>query len=105
MYAIRSYYDFMSDSTSVQKLSVYFFAGDLDVFIAPEDEFLNYIQNGYLAELSDQLPNDVFSQLSDQFVFGEVVDTDVDGTELSRSETGVYGIYLDSLPCFRNNFV
>ncbi len=94
-----SYY--MSDSTSVQKISVYFFAGDLDVFIAPEDDFINYVHNGYLTELSEQLPNDLFSQLSNQFLQGEVIDTDVDGTELSRTETGVYGVYLDSLPCFQ----
>ena len=69
-----------------EKLSVYFTAGDVDVLIAPESIIKNYASFGYLDKLTDQLPTDLCTSLSESFLFSTTEDNPV---------SGAYGIYLD----------
>jgi hypothetical protein len=89
-----------SDYSSVEKLSIYVYTGELDIFIAPEDTFREYAQRGTISGLSSLLPSDTFLSLSDRFLMTEIVETDVDDSIISIGETDAYGIYLDSLSIF-----
>ncbi len=69
-----------------QKLGTYFYAGQIDVIIAPESVFADYARLGNLSKLSDELPTDLFTKLTDSFYYSE---TEEDKT------SSPYGIYLD----------
>ena len=82
------------------KLTTFIAAKEIDLIIAPEGVFSQYIKSGFFINLEDQLPNDVFVSLSEQLYFGNV---EVDPEYESDSyETKPYGIMLDSLPCYEN---
>lgn len=76
-----------------QVFSTYVASGEIDILIAPKSEFTNYTQFGFLAKLTDQLPTDVYSALTNQFY---IADTDED------PEKSVYGIYLKDTELFKN---
>ncbi len=69
-----------------QKLVTYFYAGEIDVLIAPESVFSKYAGFGYFSKLSDQLPTDLCTALADSFYYA--------ATEESPAESA-YGIYLN----------
>jgi hypothetical protein len=69
-----------------QKLVTYLYASEIDIIIAPESVFASYAHNGYMSKLSDELPTDLFSALSDSFYYS--------GTEDDATESA-YGIHLD----------
>jgi hypothetical protein len=80
-------------ATSQQVLSTYVATGEIDVIIAPESIFKEYTDNGYFAKLSDELPTDVYSSLTDSFL---ISDTSED------TEKNAYGIYLTNSDLFKN---
>lgn len=79
-------------SSMQQVLSTYVAAGEIDVIIAPESDFANFAYYSYMAKLSDELPTDVYSTLTDNFY---ITDTEED------SEKAAYGIYLDNSDLFK----
>ena len=79
-----------------QTLSTYVGARQVDVIIAPESEFSNYAFYGTMEKLSDQLPTDIYSSLTDYFY---LTDTEED------SEKRAYGIYLNDTELFKENAV
>lgn len=93
-------YDLSSDSNSVQRISLYLMTGELDAFIAAEEQFTGYVEKDAMAPLKDVLPADLYEQLSDKHFIGSVVDKELDGTINSVGEEDVYGIYLDNIPLF-----
>jgi hypothetical protein len=80
-------------SSMQQVLTTYIAAGEIDVIIAPESDFKNYAYYGYVAKLSDELPTDVYSALTDSFY---LTDTEED------SDKNAYGIYLDNSDLFKD---
>lgn len=70
---------------SEQKLVTLFYAGDIDVFIAPEAEFANYAKAGFFSKLTDQLTTEMCSYFADSFYYTK--------PEESQAK-GAYGIYL-----------
>lgn len=76
-----------------QKLSTYFYAGEIDVVIAPESDFSRYAYYGNFSKISDQLPTDLYSSLTDAFYFSDQED---DPTK------NAYGIYLDGAKIYNN---
>jgi hypothetical protein len=76
-----------------QKLGTYFYAGDIDVLIAPESDFAGYAYNGTFSKISDQLPTDLYTKLTDSFYFS---DLEEDATK------NAYGIYLDGAKIYNN---
>jgi hypothetical protein len=72
--------------SSEQKLGTYLFAGQIDVMIAPESVFANYVKLGSFSKLSDELPTDLLTELTDSFYYSDTKDDPV---------TGAYGIHLD----------
>jgi hypothetical protein len=92
-----SYY-FSGDATysanMQQAFSTYLGAGEIDVIIAPESTFHNYAYYGTCDKLSEQLPTDVYSSLTDYFY---ITDTEED------AQKGVYGIYLTDTTLFKDN--
>ncbi len=72
-------------SNLTQILSTYIAAGEVDVIIAPESAFNNYAYYGYTAKLSDELPTNVYSSLTDYFYLTETEDD---------PNHNAYGIYL-----------
>ncbi|MGB8453947.1 MAG: hypothetical protein WCD89_16675 [Anaerocolumna sp.] len=77
--------------SSQQKLGTYFFAGQIDVIIAPESVIASYAHLGNLSKLSDELPTDLCSTLADSFYYS---DTEED------TASSAYGIYLNGTKIF-----
>jgi hypothetical protein len=74
-----------------QALSTYIAAGEVDVIIAPESTFKEYVYNGFFEKISDQIPTDLYTSLAD-YVF-------ISNTE-EVPEKNVYGIYLTDTKLF-----
>jgi len=89
------FYSSSSDyaSSMQQILATYIAAGEVDVIIAPESEFMNYAYYGYFGKLSDALPTDVYSALTDYFY---ITETEEDATK------NAYGINLSNSDLFQN---
>ena len=83
-----------SSNYAVQmKLTTYLAAKEIDIIIAPESLFKDYIHNGFFDNLEKQLPTDLFSKLTDHLYFGKAEE---DTTDIA------YGIVLDDLPLYEN---
>lgn len=80
-----------SMTNSSQILTTYIAAKEVDVIIAPESDFKNYAYYGYCANLSDELPTDIYSSLTNNFY---VSDTEEDTDKVA------YGIYLSDTDLF-----
>ncbi len=89
-----------SDYTSAERIATYIYAGELDVFIAPESQFRNYAVSGMFSPLSDQLPTDLYSFLSDSFFSSALRVEDEETADNATGPVSVYGIYLDEIPLF-----
>lgn len=88
---IDSSYYISEDSTNIsmaseQKLTTYIYAKDVDIIITDEKQFTNYANQGYFDNLSDHLPTDLYSDLSDSFYLAN----DAEGNSINA-----YGIFLD----------
>lgn len=69
-------------------------AQEIDVFIAPESEFKTHAYYGFFDKLSEQLPTDLYSAMTDRFYLSDLED---------NPEKSVYGIYLTDTDLFKNN--
>lgn len=79
-----------------QKLSTYLFAGQIDVMIAPESVFANYVNIGSFSKLSEELPTGLLTELTDSFYYSDTKDDPA---------TGAYGIYLDGAKLYNEKGV
>lgn len=75
-----------------QALGVYVASSEIDIIIAPESEFFSFVELGFFAPLSDQLPTDLYSSLTDKFYLS--------ATE-SNPKVMAYGIYVDDTKLYR----
>lgn len=66
------------DYTTQQKISTYAFGEKLDLIIADEDTIKYIAENGYLIDLTQILPSDLYSTVTDELVFAK---RDKDETE------------------------
>lgn len=82
--------------SSQQVLSTLVAAEEIDVFIAPESVFESYAYNGYMDDLSEQMPTDLYSVLTDSFY--------ISSKEEDTKECA-YGIYLTNSDLYKNNAV
>ncbi|HCL02189.1 MAG TPA: hypothetical protein DHW61_07170, partial [Lachnoclostridium phytofermentans] len=89
------------DYASAQKLSVYSISGELDLFIAPESQFVKYAFSNSLTPLTDALPTDVYSALSDRLFSCRTRLNDEEYPSEAQGPEGVYGIYAEDLPMFK----
>ena len=80
-------------ANSQEVLMTYMAAGEIDVIIAPESIFKQYAYIGDFAKLSDELPTDVYSSLTDNFFISD---------QEEDPEKNAYGIYLGSSDLFNN---
>ncbi len=79
-----------------QTLQAYVAAAEVDVIIAPEKEFAEYASYGAVIKLSDQLPTDLYSSLTDHFFISATEDD---------PEKNAYGIYITDTKLFAENSV
>lgn len=88
-------YNFSTDNPYASNLKQAFVAHlaahEVDVIIAPESYFHDYAYYGYLNKLSDQLPADIYSLLTDKLYMSD--------TEDSKTKN-VYGVYLTDIKPF-----
>lgn len=77
-----------------QAFGVFLAASEIDVVIAPLSEFSNYVNNGFFDPLSDQLPTDLYSSLTDKFYLSGTND---------NPRVSAYGIYLADTKLYREN--
>lgn len=75
-------------------LIAYIQAKEVDVIIAPEAIFYEYAYSGIFRELSDQLPTDIYSSLTDKFYLSD--------TEENK-EKKVYGIYVTDTKLYKDH--
>lgn len=92
----NSYNFSMKDSYAMdleQALITRVSAKQIDVIIAPESYFKKYASAGSFLNLSDELPTDIYSSLTDQFY---ITHTDED-----KNQTA-YGIYMNNTELYKN---
>lgn len=77
-----------------QAFGVYTAASEIDVVIAPLSEFSAYVEYGFFAPLSEQLPTDLYSSLTDRYY--------ISGTEDDPKPTA-YGIYIEDTKIYREH--
>lgn len=77
-----------------QAFVAYLQASDIDVIIAPLSEFSNYVDNGFFAPLSDQLPTDLYSSLADRFYLSATID---------NPRVSAYGIYMEDTKLYKEH--
>lgn len=82
-----------ASSSMQQVLTTHIYAGEIDVIIAPESEFKNYTYYDTFSSLSEKLPTDVYSSLTDYFY--------ISSTESDTSSKS-YGIYLTDTDLFKD---
>jgi hypothetical protein len=75
-----------------QALSTYIYAKEIDVIIAPESEFKNFAYYGFLSPLTDELPTDLYSNLTDHFYLSD---------QDKNTEKQVFGIYLNDTELYK----
>lgn len=75
-----------------QALTTYISSSEVDVIIAPESIFKGYAYGGTFKKLSDELPTDIYSSLTNQFYISDIEDD---------KEKNVYGIYLTDTPFYK----
>lgn len=94
----------MSQSTlsSIQKLSTYVSAKQIDVIITDETCFKSLMEDGYLISLSELLPADMYTELADRYFSGATRDEDLKGN-ITYGEQAAYGIYIDDSEIYRNS--
>lgn len=78
-----------SDAASSQKFTTLAFAGDIDVVIARES-VLKRFAGYYLLPLSEQLPADLYEEVSEVYCYAAPVDEDG-----QTGEEQPYGFYID----------
>lgn len=81
-----------TSATSEEKLMAYISVNQIDVIIADESDFKRYAELGYFVDLSDQLPTQLYSKLSDKLYFATAEE---DTTEEA------YGVYLSDSEKYR----
>lgn len=70
---------------------------EIDMVIAPESSFQAYAFNGTMGSLTELLPSDLYSALSDRFFLSKMRQGN-EGIEDAVGEDYVLGIYLDDTP-------
>lgn len=76
--------------------ALYIASADIDLVIAPKSEFSNYVDIGILDKLSDQLPTDLYSSLTDEFYLSDTED---------NPKVHAYGIYLADTKLFKEHSI
>lgn len=96
-------FDLLNDDiASLEKISTYLFAGEIDVFIAPESEFLKYAFSNALTPLDDTILPEHFKALEEEGRLFKCK-TRLDDEELPQDALGpegIFGIYIQDLPMF-----
>lgn len=94
----------MSQNTisSIQKISTYVAAKQIDVIITDEACFKSLIEDGYLISLSDLLPADMYTELADKYYTGAVRDEDLKGN-VTYGPQATYGIYIDDSAIYKSS--
>jgi hypothetical protein len=87
---------FYKPETMGEILTTYVAAQEIDVIIARESVFATYAYIGYFDRLSDQLPTDLYSSLTNQFYLSDTQE---------NTEKNAYGIYLTDTALFKNHSI
>ncbi len=88
--------NFYDVGQALAPLNAFVAARELDVMIVPESEFENFAKNGFFDKLSEQLPTDLYSLMTNRFYITSQTDD---------TEKNAYGIYLTDTDLYKNNSV
>jgi hypothetical protein len=88
------YFKNSMDYNMRQVLSVRIASKEIDIIIAPESEFKSYAYSGFFDRLSEQLPTDLYSSMTNRFYFSSLQDD---------PESKAFGIYLTDCELFQKN--
>lgn len=88
--------------SSIQKISTYVSAKQIDVIISDEAYFKTLTEDGFLISLSDLLPADMYTELADKYYTGAIKDEDLKGN-VSSGPQAPYGIYIDDSKLYKSS--
>lgn len=93
-----------NDTTSMQRLAVYVFAGDADLLISGNEVFERYATQGTLQPLDAYLSPEFFAELDKQglIYYTQIVETEIDGSVKKIHEKQPFGVYVGGLDLFKN---
>lgn len=74
------------------KLTTLMAAQTIDILVCPEEQFIQYSELGYLADLSELLPADLYAQFEDRILESSEVETDNDGAIINTYPAAPHGI-------------
>lgn len=74
------------------KLTTLMAAQTIDILVCPEEQFIQYSELGYLADLSELLPADLYAQFEDRILESSEVETDNDGAVINTYPAAPRGI-------------
>lgn len=86
-----NYYDTTDSQMNIAYMTIAG-AGQLDLIICSYDDFQVQAGLGFLADMKELLPADLYEQLSDRMVTGQEIDMDFDGNVTEVGEVLEYGI-------------
>lgn len=93
-------YDLLNhDYASAEKILTYTYSGEIDIFIAPESQFLKYAFSETMWPLTDLLPTDLYSSFdtSELFMCKTRLKDEEEVPSQATGPEGVYGIYLKDI--------
>lgn len=65
-----------------------------DLILCNYDDFMTAAGQGMFSDLSVTLPKDTAAALSDKFISAEIIETDIEGNEISREAPAPYGLVI-----------
>lgn len=99
-YIIVEHYN-PEDYASQIKLSTYVAAREIDLLLCSEDIFNQYAEMGFLYDLSQELPDEIYQRFAAQAVKASQVDTDDDGNILKTYPAAPYGFDITQNAVFQ----
>ncbi|MCQ2505647.1 MAG: hypothetical protein MJ113_00530 [Lachnospiraceae bacterium] len=84
-----TYGDLDNDTTSVQKIALYYMTGELDGIIIKYNHFLHYAGTGWYGNLEEKLESDVFELVKDDLIYSYKYDDDGNRIEDSYAPYGI----------------
>lgn len=72
-------------------------AGDVDIFIADRQVFLEYAKKGAMEDLKETLPEDLYEKAEKHLIFEQIQEVDAHGDAAGTGEERPYGISLQGM--------
>lgn len=76
-------------------------ANSADIIVCSYEDFVQTAQQGVFVNLKETLPEETYNQLLDNLLEEQIIETDIDGNEISRGELAPYGIDISNSAVYK----